>query len=255
MTRRIAARAEWLSRASLPFRDAFQPLLDTAPDAALQRMLAGIAPAATEQRLQGPSRRRLLGALAASLAVGVVADRLWLRLAEGMDDDEAHRWREVVAQYMTLYTPATLEGAVPGRESQMAQLSAVNRLLGLSLTPEAVAIAGAEFRRVQLLAYDGQPLAQIAYLDPPNRAAGPLHPAPDRRARRADAGGAAGAEHRLLVGAGPCPSVDRSGAVASAFGGGGWPPAARQHLTVWAIADRGSRPQRRPDPTRTPSTP
>ncbi|PWC39421.1 Fis family transcriptional regulator [Azospirillum sp. TSO35-2] len=163
----VAERVEFLSRASLPYRDAFQPLLDTAPEAALQRMLAGIAPPSVQEPPRALPRRRLFGALAASLAVGVVGDRLWLALRdrEG-DDDEERRWRTVVAQYMALYTPATLEGTAPDHDQQTAQLSVLNHQLGLSLTPEAVAIAGAEFRRAQILAYDGQPLAQIAYLDP-----------------------------------------------------------------------------------------
>lgn len=173
----VAARVEHLSRASLPYGEAFQPLLDAAPAADLQRMLDGMtAPPVAANAVVPLTRRRLFGAIAASVAAGVLGDRLLVRLFGTGDGDELadddggpdreHHWHGVVAQYMGLYTRETLGGATPGHDAQSAQLAALNRPLNLSLTPEAVEVAGAEFRRAQILSYDDMPLAQITYLDP-----------------------------------------------------------------------------------------
>lgn len=178
----VAARVEHLSRASLPFGEAFQPLLDTAPTAELQRMLDGMSvPPVAANAVVPLTRRRLFGAIAASVVAGVLGDRVLVRLLGAGDSDDLadddggpdreHHWHGVVAQYMGLYTRETLGATTPGRDAQSAQLAALNRRLNLSLTPEAVEVAGAEFRRAQILAYDDMPLAQITYLDPRN---GPL---------------------------------------------------------------------------------
>ncbi|PWC83014.1 hypothetical protein TSH100_21690 [Azospirillum sp. TSH100] len=173
----VAARVEHLSRASLPFGEAFQPLLDAAPTADLQRRLDGMSVPPVAANADVPlTRRRLFGAIAASVAAGVLGDRMLVRLLgagdgddladdDGGPDRERH-WHGVVAQYMGLYTRETLGSSTPGRDAQSAQLAALNRPLNLSLTPEAVEVAGAEFRRAQILSYDDMPLAQITYLDP-----------------------------------------------------------------------------------------
>jgi anti-sigma factor RsiW len=160
----VAARVAFLSRATLPFREGFEPLLDAAPQADLRRMLDSLAPTPTARPTQILSRRRLFGALAASVTAGVLGDRLWLALSDAGEDE--WRWREVVAQYMALYTPATFAGDAPDRQTQTAQLDVINQQLGLSLTPESVAVAGAEFRWALPLVYDGRALAQITHLDP-----------------------------------------------------------------------------------------
>lgn len=179
----VAARVEHLSRASLPYGEAFRPLLDAAPTTDLQRMLDGMAAPPVAVALPPAAnavipltRRRLFGAIAASVAAGVLGDRLLARLIGAGDTDELadddggpdreHHWHGVVAQYMGLYTRETLGGTTPGRDAQSAQLAALNRPLNLSLTPDAVEVAGAEFRRAQILTYDDMPLAQITYLDP-----------------------------------------------------------------------------------------
>ncbi|MBK1839216.1 hypothetical protein JHL17_17530 [Azospirillum sp. YIM B02556] len=173
----VAAKVEHLSRASLPFGEAFRPLLDAAPAADLQRMLDGISvPPVAANAVVPMTRRRLFGAIAASVAAGVLGDRILVGLLgtgdgddladdDGGPDRERH-WHGVVAQYMGLYTRETLGGPTPGRDAQSAQLAALNRPLNLSLTPEAVEVGGAEFRRAQILSYDDMPLAQITYLDP-----------------------------------------------------------------------------------------
>lgn len=173
---KIAERVEFLSRASMNLQGAFQPLLDEAPLSKLQAQLDAI-PARKASPLwrisanSNEGRRGFIGLLAASVVAGVFADRLWLATTSNDDNDNdgGAGWRAVVAQYMALYTPETLGLNQPDRAQQQAQLSSLNAQLGLSLTPETIALPPLEFRRAQILSYDFKPLAQILYADPQGR--------------------------------------------------------------------------------------
>ncbi|MBX4952475.1 anti-sigma factor [Rhizobium binae] len=165
----VAERLEFLARASLPFEQAFAPLLQEAPREKLERLLAAIPARESANTRSAPAatRRRFLGALAASLVAGIAIDRAVLGLGRGFPaKDENSEWRAVVADYISLYTEETLASPTPARESQAAQLAPLDEKLGLSLSPEAVSLPGVDFKRALLLQYDGKPLAQIAYLDP-----------------------------------------------------------------------------------------
>jgi anti-sigma factor RsiW len=168
----VAERLEFLARANLPFEQAFAPLLSEAPREKLEAMLAAI-PAQQNAKSDSASapafaaRRRFLGALAASLVAGITIDRAVIGIGRNfVSKDENTEWRAVVAEYISLYTPETLAGPVPTRDVQAAQLARLDEKLALALSPEAVALPGVDFKRAQLLQYDGKPLAQIAYLDP-----------------------------------------------------------------------------------------
>ncbi|MBY2942137.1 MULTISPECIES: anti-sigma factor family protein [Rhizobium] len=165
-----AERLEFLARANLPFEQAFAPLLAEAPRQKLEAMLAAIPAQQSARPASTPAfatRRRFLGALAASLVAGIAVDRAVIGIGRGLSaKDENSEWRAVVADYISLYTAETLAGPVPGREDQAAQLAGLDEKLGLSLSPEAVSLPGIDFKRAQLLQYDGKALAQIAYLDP-----------------------------------------------------------------------------------------
>ncbi|NNU67870.1 anti-sigma factor [Rhizobium sp. WYCCWR 11152] len=164
-----AERLEFLARANLPFEQAFAPLLAEAPREKLEAMLAAMpaSPARSGPAPAFATRRRFLGALAASLVAGIAIDRAVIGISKGLSaKDENSEWRAVVADYISLYTAETLAGPVPGREDQAAQLASLDEKLGLSLSPEAVSLPGIDFKRAQLLQYDGKTLAQIAYLDP-----------------------------------------------------------------------------------------
>ncbi|CAN7176439.1 anti-sigma factor family protein [Rhizobium sp. LjRoot258] len=163
---RVAARLEFLSQSSLAFKQAFEPLLASAPKVELDAML-GIVPAAAKPAPVRSSRRGFLGALAACLVAGVVADRALIGIRNRVHaPDESSEWRAVVAEYIALYTADTLAGPSPSDAAQAEQLARLDDKLGLSLSPEAVSLPGIEFKRAQLLQYDDKPLAQIAYLDP-----------------------------------------------------------------------------------------
>jgi anti-sigma factor RsiW len=163
----VAERFEFLSRSDLPYGDAFAPLLAAAPDAKLAAMLASIASTQRKAPFLGMSRRGFLGAAAACLIAGIAIDRGIIEVSHRLSKpDEGAEWRAVVAEYLELYTPDTLSAPAGDRAAQSAQLDQVGSKLGISLTPETVALPGADFRRAQVLEYDGKPLAQIAYLDP-----------------------------------------------------------------------------------------
>lgn len=164
----VAARIEFLANGSMPFREAFAPLLDEAPKQKLEAMLAAIpAPVAASKTEQSTiTRRSLFGALAASVAAGVIADRAYLGIRRHLGRDEGSEWRSVVAEYIALYTADTLAGPVPPADVQAAQLDRIDGKLGVDLSPEAVTLPGVDFKRAQLLEYDDRALAQIAYLDP-----------------------------------------------------------------------------------------
>ncbi len=162
----VAERFDRLSSADLPFRAAFEPLLEAAPAQRLEAMLAAIPPHATQTR-SVMGRRGFLAAAAACVIAGIAADRAFIGLDRRLKrPDEGEEWRAVVAEYIELYTPDTLSAPAGDRAAQVAQLDQVGSKIGLSLSPEAVALEGADFRRAQVLEYDGEPLAQLAYLDP-----------------------------------------------------------------------------------------
>ncbi|EJC74129.1 putative transmembrane transcriptional regulator (anti-sigma factor) [Rhizobium leguminosarum bv. trifolii WSM2012] len=164
----VAERLEFLSRANLPFEQAFAPLLSEAPREKLEAVLAAIPARESAKSGSTPvfaTRRHFLGALAASLVAGIAIDRAVIGRGFSAKDENSE-WRAVVADYISLYTSETLAGTVPARDAQVAQLAALDEKLGLSLSPEAVSLPGIDFKRALLLQYDGRPLAQIAYLDP-----------------------------------------------------------------------------------------
>ncbi|WP_395608660.1 anti-sigma factor family protein [Pseudomonas sp. B22129] len=155
----LAARLEALQCIGLPFKTAFDSMLDQAPAGRLQAMLNALPPTQTATL----SRRSFL-AVAASFAVaGVIADRLFLSWPH---TESGQGWRASVAEYMALYTPQTLENLSADPASHLAQLSSVGAQLGLPLSIASVNLPGAEFRRAQILDYDSVLIGQLTYLDP-----------------------------------------------------------------------------------------
>ncbi|MFJ2462581.1 anti-sigma factor family protein [Pseudomonas sp. NPDC087615] len=151
-------RVQWLSRSSLPFKNAYDELAQQAP---LDRLQARLDAIPSPQK-PGLSRRWFIGAAAAALVTGgVLTDRLFL----GWQAQQAHNWRGVVGDYMALYVTQTLEHLPTDEASQRAQLRSIDARLGLSLSPAALKLPGAELKRAQMLEYDGVPIAQIVYLD------------------------------------------------------------------------------------------
>lgn len=165
---RVAERFDFLSRSTLSFTDAFQPMLAEAPAARLDAMLAAI-PSTQESKIRaaGIGRRGFLAAVAASFVAAIAIDRAAIGIGHRLSKpDEDAEWRAVVAEYLSLYTADTLSSPAGDHAQQVAQLNEVGAKLNLPLAPEAVAMPDVEFKRAQILNYDSKPLAQIAYLDP-----------------------------------------------------------------------------------------
>lgn len=152
-------RLQWLARSSLPFKDAYEQLGRQAPTERLQAMLDTL-PSPARPAL---SRRWFLAAAAGLVVSSVVADRLFLgwQLSQ-----KKSNWRGLVADYMSLYVPQTLEHLPSDEATQRAQLRTIDSRLGLNLAPAKLALPRLELKRAQILEYDGVPIAQITYLDP-----------------------------------------------------------------------------------------
>ncbi|KHA70492.1 transcriptional regulator [Pseudomonas chlororaphis] len=154
----LSLRVQWLSRSNLPYRKAYDELAQQAP---LDRLQARLDAIPSPQR-PGFNRRWFIGGAAAALvAGGVLADRLFL----GWHAAQSNNWRALVGDYMALYVPQTLDHLPTDEASQRAQLRTVDARLGLNLSPATLKLPGAEFKRAQMLEYDGVPIAQIVYLD------------------------------------------------------------------------------------------
>jgi hypothetical protein len=154
----LSLRVQWLSRSNLPYKNAYDELAQQAP---LERLQARLDAIPAPQR-PGFNRRWFIGgAAAALLAGGVLADRLFL----GWHAAQSNDWRALVGDYMALYVPQTLDHLPTDEASQRAQLRTIDARLGLNLSPATLKLPGAEFKRAQMLEYDGVPIAQIVYLD------------------------------------------------------------------------------------------
>ncbi|WMY73398.1 anti-sigma factor [Buttiauxella selenatireducens] len=153
----LAERLVLLERSSLPFKSAFAPLLDAAPAPRLQAYLTPPTAAV--------SRRQLIAAAVSFLALGVIGDRAFLHFSQPEEN-----WRELVAQYMALYTAETLVDT-PLPEALENQLRSTGQQLGLTLTSEKMMLPDATLKNARTLAYEDRRIAQITWLDP---ASGPL---------------------------------------------------------------------------------
>lgn len=166
----VAERLEFLMRANLDYRHSFAPLLGEAPVGRLQSMLAAAGTKPTPIMAGSISRRALVGAIAASVVAGIFLGRIGFDWFEE-DGEGPDEWRGLVAQYMSLYDVQTLSGVLPTAAEQAAELSDINRRLDMRMTSEQLDFDDLDYKRAQVLAYDGKPLAQILYLDPDS---GPL---------------------------------------------------------------------------------
>jgi anti-sigma factor RsiW len=101
---------------------------------------------------------------AAGAMVGFGLPLVAQRSNEIAESAAADGWREIVAEYLTLYTSETLADIPEDAAQRARELSTVADKLTLDISPDKVALPGLAFKRAQLFALDGQPLAQIAYL-------------------------------------------------------------------------------------------
>lgn len=138
----------------------FDALLAQAP---VDRLRAAI-PAADVEFPARPRRRIGWLELAAGIAVGLLLAGAASWVGFGARP-ERETWQAAVVEYMDLYTPETFALWNPDSEAEAKQLQAVSARVGVDLTPEKVAVAGLRYRAALNFAYEGDPLAEIAYTD------------------------------------------------------------------------------------------
>ena len=218
----VKARLDHLATAGRNFAAAFEHLFEIAPAERMAAMLKQVE-ADNERRAAKRGSGFRLGLIAAGLALFIVGGfgGFILGQTNGGDADEASTpgyWREVVAEYVTLYSTETFAGIPDDKAMLTAGLAAVGGKLGLDLTPAKVALPGLSLKGPILFTFRGMPLAQVAYLVARARAdrllrdrQWPGRPADDLRDAR-------GQEHRLLGEGRPRLSGDRLGAASRSRG-------------------------------------
>lgn len=160
---RLRQRLELLRSADLPFKQAFEPLLQQAPRERLERMVGVAIKQAEMPRPRMLRGRWRMAAIAAGVvvALGVVfqAGRIIEQPASPSPD-----WHQAVADYQILYSRETLAGPALPPGAQADGLERVGKVLGVDLDHARNAVPGLDFKRAQLLEFGDQPLAQLAYL-------------------------------------------------------------------------------------------
>jgi anti-sigma factor RsiW len=175
--RELRDRLRLLESGGRHLREAFDTLLAEAPHSRLADMLASIRkppPALVVRSWIGWNWLRA-GPVAAGIALfvaGIAADHVFPQIRDAVgigsereDDDD---WRQIVAEYIALYTPETFAGLPQEATASERQLATVGKNLGVPLSLPRVSFAGASFRWAQLFNYDGKPLGQLTYLDAQN---------------------------------------------------------------------------------------
>lgn len=171
-------RLETMKLGGRAFPEAFDLLLDAAPNAKLQAMFADLianeaAPSGAASRggniLPFGKRGAPLWRFAAAAAIlalvftgGLFAGGLF-NAPENIAERELS-WREEAAGYIALFSKDTLAGMPTDNATRQLNLSRVATALGLDLSGEKIANPALSFQGTQLLQFEGRPLAQIAYL-------------------------------------------------------------------------------------------
>jgi anti-sigma factor RsiW len=180
----LRQRMEFLDSGGRPFSNAFDLLLEAAPDQRLQAMFAEllsgqatpVTPSADEKVV--PLRRSPSAgmrpiwqmAAAASIAltmfgVGIVTGVVFKPEPTVIAERATRNWMEAVAQYVSLFSDKTLAGMPADPAAREAGLSRVSTALGLNISREKLAsLPTLDFRGTQLLQLEGKPLAQIAFM-------------------------------------------------------------------------------------------
>ncbi len=101
-----------------------------------------------------------LAAMAACLLIGGLAGSLFSSKSGQRDG-----WMDYVAAYQALYVNETLSTITQSETQGIKQLEQLGEVVGRDLNG-ARSVEGIDFKRAQLLGFEGKPLVQIAYLSP-----------------------------------------------------------------------------------------
>lgn len=83
----------------------------------------------------------------------------------GLRGEMHEDWRDLVAAYQVMYVPETLAIETFDHKAAATKLANLGEAIGVDLLP-AQGIDLLQFRRAQMLGYEGQPVVQIAFLSP-----------------------------------------------------------------------------------------
>ena len=158
----LRARLEYLGRGQRAFAPAFDALLNAAPTDRLTAMLEEARAAQMEPpRARRGWHWRAMAAAVAIFAVGAVAGYV---LPDIINPPPAYPgWRQAVADYHSLISPATLAVIRADPQQLAEEVSAIGGKLDLDLTPDKVALPDAVLKRTQLYDFRDMPLAQFVY--------------------------------------------------------------------------------------------
>ena len=158
----LRGRLEALRESRAQIVAAFDSLLEHAPLARLSAALPPLDSAPIGGRRRPASSWR---SLAAGLGVGLVLGAAVAAIGFSLSEKEESNWRSAVVEYMQLYTPDTFASQNPDTALAAVELKGVSDKVGVALTPENTAVKDLRFRVAFNLAYDGKPLAEVAYTD------------------------------------------------------------------------------------------
>lgn len=150
-----------LKQSDLPYREASETLIDV-PD--LSHLAANIQ---SHQPARRPSFTSRYAALTASIAVFFVVGLLAGQHVFPPGTPKPTQWAvwvDRIASYQALYTRQTLAFGNPSVARRTGQMQRVSTLLGAPVTAPNLASLDADYKYAKVLAIDGKPLAQIAYL-------------------------------------------------------------------------------------------
>jgi anti-sigma factor RsiW len=148
---RIRLETLTLDRATL--KTAFEGLLQAAPAYPLK-------PAVTVKALPAPASNRLMFAAVAALCAVIG----W-GAATGLRQTTPPSWQEKAAIYHSLYVNGTITNINTDAANIQAELARVTTALGKDISlADLKRVAEFEYKRSQILGFEGRPLMQVAYL-------------------------------------------------------------------------------------------
>jgi anti-sigma factor RsiW len=134
-------------------------LLEQTPLARLHASLPPLGSGVAGARWRPPfSWRSLAAALAVGLVLGAAGAVIGFSLSEPEED-----WRSGIVEYLEFYTRDTFASFNPDPATAAVELKGVSDKVGVALTLENIAVKDLRFRVAFNLAYDGAPLAEVAY--------------------------------------------------------------------------------------------
>ncbi|NAT75987.1 anti-sigma factor family protein [Dickeya dadantii] len=164
----LAVRIATLQKSDLAFKEAFEPLLDDAPQARMQHRLEQLlttTPAAGETSPRtGVSRRSLIAASLSFLVMGSGLGYLARPASAVRSESESEKIRDLEARYMSLYSAETLLDMDSASPVLARGLARTAQDIGLHLSEQQLTIQGAELKMVRMLRYDSTSIAQIAWM-------------------------------------------------------------------------------------------